>query len=168
MRWISGYLDCLIANGNSSLSIKQPRIALQIDRAIENLYQEGDDPTNGGFNRRNANQEGLPIILSITEPVDSVNRVTAHQYYSDGSIDIVSECHGFHSGAPGDFQFIDVLRTCYFPGNATLITPVLGIDINASNEPVAFRWIAIAYQVESGIPFSRYNYDICVDGNKCR
>lgn len=168
MRWISGYLDCLNAGSTSTISIKFPRIEAQIDRAIGNLYLEGDDPTNGAFNRRNPNRLGDSILLPISEPVDSIDRAIANRYYSDGETDAVADCGNYQSGVPDSVQYIDMLHSCYLPSNSTLVTPVLGIDVNASNSPVAFLWLGIAYQVEGGTPFSRYDYDICVDGYKCR
>jgi len=168
MRWISGYLDCLNASGESTISIKHPRINAQIDRAVGNLYAGGEDPTNGAFNRRNPNQSGDSIELPILVSVDTVDGATAQLYYSDGEADAVEDCNNYQSGVPNTIQYVDILRICYNPSNSTLITPVLGIDINSANDPVAFLWLGIAYQVESGVPFLRYNYDICLDGNKCR
>lgn len=168
MRWISDYLDCINASEGSAISIKYPRIEAQIDRAIGNLYQEGEDPTNGAFNRRNPYRLGDSILLPISEPADSIDRVTANRFYSDGEADVVADCGNYEIDTPDSVQYVDMLHSCYFPSNSTLVTPVLGIDVNASNSPVAFLWLGISYQVESDTPFSRYDYDICVDGNKCR
>jgi len=168
MRWISGYLDCLNAGGTSTISIKHPRVEFHIERAIENLYLQRDDPTNGAFNRRNANQSGDSIELPILVSVDAIDGDTSQLYYRDGEADTVGDCNNYQLGVPDTIQYIDILRSCYNPSNSTLVTPVLGVDINSANDPIAFFWLGIAYQIESGTPFLRYNYDICLDGNKCR
>jgi hypothetical protein len=178
--YIDGFLNCRLNDGIVELiDIKHPRVSGQIAQAINTLYLQEEDPTGGAFNRRAPNipnpslQPPSRAIATIIGGGLNVDSSIASTYYSDQTIDVVSDCSVGNittdnsSPDPNLFQYIDAVRSCYFPG-ITRIQPVLRLDINAvTGAFTQYNWEGISYGIE-GQPIDRYNVDICADFGRCR
>lgn len=180
LRWTDGYLTCqLDSETPNSIKLVHARISDQIKEAIDNLYQQGDDPVAGAFSRKTPNVtlngRRHNLVLIIPNDIDEVDTDVVEAFYTDLSADELT-CLTSEDVAnyrePSDsqaYQYIDVLRACYSPAtsNPSILQPLLFLDKDSHGVFTLFSWTGAVYQIETN-PIDRYDIDICTQYGRCR
>jgi hypothetical protein len=163
VHWSHDYLQCKLQSSSSSylnqrIQLAHWRIMPIMTDAINDFYSEEDDPTNASFSLRAANRANEAIFRYIGHtgnlPALQINNVTPQvtlSYYDDAQQQAGQPCGSaaqvmaYWTVSTTVDQFIDQLRVCYEPQRATLLQPVVLLEV-VNGQFLAYTWLAISYQ----------------------